>query len=126
MGYNQGRSIKLGSNIYKVTELTFAVIDWGSVDAAWRAASAAFRTRVSWDNVVPNPTIKASATPAGCFDKNPSHQILEYYGFRLHPHTAVSSAGVNAWVVRSLSGRDDVSKRVRRMTPAGESSVRFK
>jgi hypothetical protein len=126
MGYNQGRSIKLGSNIYKVTDLTFAVGDWGSVDAAHQAALAAFNTRVRRRNTVPNPTIKASATPEGCFDKNPAHQILEYYGLRLHPHTIVGGADVDAWVVRSLEGADDVGKRVRRMTPAGESSVRFK
>ena len=126
MGYNQGRSIKLGSNIYKVTELTFAVVDWGSVEAAHQAALAAFNIRVRRRNSDPNPTIKASATPADCFDKDPSHQILEYYGLRLHPHTIVGSAGVDAWVVRSLDGGDDVGKRVRRMTPTGESTVRFK
>jgi hypothetical protein len=126
MGYNQGRSIKLGSNLYKITELTFAVADWGSVDAAYKAANAAFALRVRRRNTDPNPTIKASATPAGCFDKNPSHQILEYYGLRLHPHTIVGGAGVDAWVVRSLEAGDDVGRRVRRMTPTGESTVRFK
>jgi hypothetical protein len=126
MGYNQGRSIKLGSNIYKVTELTFAVIDWGSVDAAYKAAFDAFQVRVQRRNPGPNPAFKASTAPSECFDKNPSHQILEYFGLRLHPHTVTGNAGVDAWVVRSLDGGDDVGRRVRRMTPAGESSVRFK